>query len=151
VNRLGFWSAILTAFFAAVFLGMGLFGSSYTEGIKYPYVLTAIRSIDYNLWYPAFLLALAVVVLLVCVHRQTSEEKKVFSQIALCFAVIYATLTVSDFFIQWTVVLPSIVNNETADLSLFSIYNPHGIPIAIESLGYLMMNTSLLFLAPVFG
>jgi len=60
-------------------------------------------------------------------------------------------LTVADFFLQWTVVLPSIVNNETANLALFSIYNPHGIPIAIESLGYLMMNTSLFFLAPVFG
>lgn len=35
-HRLGFWSAILTA----AFLGMGLFGSWYTEGIKYPYVLT---------------------------------------------------------------------------------------------------------------
>jgi hypothetical protein len=36
-------------------------------------------------------------------------------------------------------------------LSLFSIYNPHGIPIAIESLGYLLLDTALLFLAAVFG
>lgn len=150
-TRLGFWSAILTATFAAAFLGMGLFGSSYTEGIKYPYVLTTIRPIDYALWYPACFLALSVVVLLVCIYRKTASDKRIFSQIALSFALIYAGLTVSDFFLQWTVVLPSIASNEAAGLSLLSIYNPHGIPIAIESLGYLLLNTSLLFLAPVFG
>ena len=151
-NRLGYWSAILTVVFAVAFLGIGFFGSSYTEGIlKYPYVLTVIRPIDYAVWYPAFFLALTLVVLTACIHRQTPIDEKVFSLIALSFAVIYAALTVSDFFIQWTVVLPSILSNETADLSLFSIYNPHGFPIAIESLGYLMLNTSLLFLAVVFG
>ena len=150
-NRLGFWSAILTATFAAAFLGMGLFGSSYTEGIKYPYVLTTIRPIDYALWYPACFLAISVVILLACVHRQATPDKKIFSQIALSFALIYAGLTVADFFLQWTVVLPSIASSETADLSLLSIYNPHGIPIAIESLGYLLLDSALLFLAPVLG
>jgi hypothetical protein len=148
-RRLGFWSAILTAVSAAAFFGMGLFGSSYTEGIKYPYVLTTIRPLDYVVWGPAFILALAVVVLISCIHRQTPEDRKIFSQTALCFAVAYATLSTSDFFIQWTVVLPSILNNETVNLALFSIYNPHGIPIAVESLGYLLLNTALLFVVPV--
>ena len=151
VNRLGYWSAVLTAVFAASFLGIGFFGSSYTESIKYPYVLTTIRPLDYAVWYPAFFLALAVVVLIACVHLQTPSDKRAFSLVALSFAIIYAGLTVSDFFLQWTMVLPSILSNETAELSLFSIYNPHGFPIAIESLGYLLLNTALLFLAVVFG
>ena len=150
-NRLGYWSAVLTAVLAAAFFGAGLFGSSYTEGIEYPYVLTTIRPLDYALWVPAFLLALTVVVLLACIHRRAPAGKKVFSQIALSFAVIYAALTVSDFFIQWTVVLPSILDGEPGGLAVFSIYNPHGIPIAIETLGYIMLNTALLFLAGVFG
>ena len=149
--RIGFWSANLTAVFAAAFLGMGIFGSSYTEAIKYPYVLTAIRPIDYVVWNPACFLSMVVVVLLVCVYRQGAADKKIFSQIALSFAMIYAGLTVSDFFLQWTVVLPSIAASETAELSLLSIYNPHGIPIAIECLGYLLLNSALLFLAPLFG
>ena len=150
-NRLGFWSSILTAAFAIAFLAMGLFGSSYTEGINYPYLLTTIRPIDYAVWYPACFLALAVVVLMVCILREAAPDKKIFGQIALSFALIYAGLTVADFFLQWTVVLPSIANNETAQLSLLSIYNPHGKPIAIESLGYLLLNSALLYLAPVFG
>lgn len=149
-SRLGFWSAILTATFASAFFGIGLFGSSYTEGIKYPYVLSTIRPIDYVVWIPAFLLAPTFVVLLACIHTQTRGDKKVFSQVSLSFGIMYAALVVSDFFIQWTVILPSILTNETSGLSLFSMYNPHGITIAIESLGYLIMDTALLFLAAVF-
>lgn len=148
-SRLGFWSAILTAALAAAFFGLGIFASSYTEGIKYPYVLSTIRPIDYVLWWPAFLLAPVFVVLLACIHRQAPHDKKVFSQIGLSFAVIYAGLVLSDFFIQWTVVLPSVLSNETDRLSLFSLCNPHGLFVTLESLGYLMMNAALLFLAAV--
>ena len=149
-SRVGFWSAILTAALAAAFFGIGLFGSSYTEGVKYPYVLTTIRPVDYVVWIPAFLLAPTFVVLLACIHTQTREDKKVFSLVGLSFGIMYAALVVSDFFIQWTVVLPSILTDETNGLSLFSMYNPHGITLAIESLGYLVMDTALLFLAAVF-
>jgi len=87
---------------------------------------------------------------MVCIYREAAPGKRIFSQVALSFVLIYAGLTVSDFFLQWTVVLPSITSNETAQLSLLSIYNPHGIPVAIESLGYLLLDAALLFLAPVF-
>ena len=46
--------------------------------------------------------------------------------------------------------LPSLVKGETAGLSLFSQYNPHGIFIALENLGYLLMGVSFLCLVPVF-
>ncbi|HVQ01740.1 MAG TPA: hypothetical protein VMT57_09545 [Candidatus Thermoplasmatota archaeon] len=151
VIKLGFWSAVLTAAFAAAFFAVGMFGSSYTENIQAPYVLTAIRPVDYAVWAPGFLLALTFIVLVACIHRLAPHDKKVFSQIGLSFAVIYAGLIVADYFLQWTVILPSIVSNETEALSLFSMYNPHGIFIAFESLGYLIMNVAFLFLAAVFS
>ena len=150
-NRLGFWSAVLTAVLAAAFFAVGIFGTSYTESIQSPYVLSTIRPIDYAVWYPGFLLALALVVLIACIHHQAPHDKKVFSQIGLSFAVIYAGLIASDYFIQWTVVLPSILSKETEGLALFSLYNPHGLFVALESLGYLMMNTALLVIAAVFA
>ena len=150
VSRLGYYSAILTTVSAMAFFVVGLFGTTYTEGIAYPYVLSTIRPFDYAVWAPAFVLALAVVALLSCIHSEASEDRKAFSQVALSFAIIYATISMSDFFIQWTVVLPSILNNETAGLALFSMYNPHGIMIALESLGYLVLNLALLLLVPVF-
>ena len=149
-TRLGFWSATLTAVLAAVFIGVGIFGSSSTELIQYPYVLSTIRPIDYGVWIPGFLIAPILVVLIACIHFQAPANKKIFSQIGLSFALIYAGIITADYFIQLTVILPSILSNETEGLALFSMYNPHGLLVALESLGYLMMNTGLLVIAAVF-
>jgi len=86
-----------------------------------------------------------------CLHQRAAGERKIFSQIGLSFALIYATLIISDYFIQLTAVLPSIMSGETAGLALFSIYNPHGIFVAVESLGYLMLNAALLAVAGTFS
>jgi hypothetical protein len=151
VRRLGQWSAIMTAALAVAFFGVGIFGtSSFTGAIVYPYVFSTINPIDYTVWVPGFLLAPAFVVLMACIHDRAPKEKKIFSQIGLSFALIYAALIMTDFFLQWTVVLPSIMKGETEGLSLFSMYNPRGIFIAVESLAYLMMNTALLAVASVF-
>lgn len=149
--RLGFCAAILTAALTAVFFGVGIFGSSAFNGsIPYPYVLSTIRPIDYAVWIPAILLAPTLVVLIACIHIQSPTDKKIFSQIALSFSLIFASIVTADYFIQLTVVLPSILSKETEGLSLFSMYNPHGILVSLESLGYLFMNSALLALAGVF-
>lgn len=152
VNRLGLWAAILTAVLAAAFITMGMFGSSSWD--SYPgmvnYVWSYIKVIDYVLFIPAFLLAPVFVVLMACIYYYTSYEKKIFSLIGMAFALIYATIITTDYFILWTVTLPSIINVQTADLSLLSMYNPHGIFVALESLAYLIMSVALLCIAPVF-
>jgi hypothetical protein len=127
-----------------------MFGSSYTEPNPYPYVGSFIKTIDYVLFYPAFLLAPVFVVLLACIYHYTHPARKIFSFIALLFGLIYAAIIIPDYFILWTVDLPSIINGQTANLSIISLYNPHGIFIALESLAYIMMSVSFLFLAPVF-
>ena len=136
---------------AAVFFGVGIFGSSSTEGIQYPYVLSTIRPIDYAVWIPGFLIAPIFVMLIACIHVQAPADKKIFGQIGLSFALIYAGIITADYFIQLTVILPSILSNETEGLALFSMHNPHGLLVALESLGYLMMNTALLAISAVFA
>ena len=91
------------------------------------------------------------VVLMVCIHHYAADDKKIFSQIGLSFALIYAAVITTDYFIQWTVVVPSILSGETEGFSLFTQYDPHGIFIALEGLGYLMMSVPLLFAAPTFA
>jgi len=150
VIKLGFWSAAFTAVLAALFIFLGLFGSSYTESNPYPYIGSFIKTIDYMLFYPAFLLAPVFIVLLSCIYQYTHPARKIFSFIALLFGLIYAAIIIPDYFILWNVDLPSIISGQTANLSLISLYNPHGIFIALESLAYIMMSVSFLFLAPVF-
>ncbi len=150
VIKIGFWSAVFTAVLAALFIFLGLFGSSYTQPNPYPYVGSFVKTIDYVLFYPAFILAPVFVVLLACIYQYTHPARKIFSFIALLFGLIYAAIIIPDYFILWNVDLPSIMSGQTANLSLISLYNPHGIFIALESLAYIMMSVSFLFLAPVF-
>ena len=52
---------------------------------------------------------------------------------------------------QVSVVPISLISGETEGIPLIIQYNPHGIFIAMEELGYLMMSLSFLFIAPVFA
>ncbi|MDD1774718.1 MAG: DUF677 domain-containing protein, partial [Methanobacterium sp.] len=133
VNRIGLWAAIFTAVLAAAFIMMGMFGSSSWDSFPgmVNYVWSYIKAIDYVLFIPAFLLAPVFVVLMACIHYYTTHDKKIFSLIGLGFALIYATVITSDYFILWTVTLPSIVRGETLGISLLSMYNPHGIFVAL--------------------
>lgn len=89
--------------------------------------------------------------LIVCIHHRASLEKKIFSFIGLCFALMAASVLVSDYFIQISVIQPSLVNGETEGIPLLSQYNAHGIFIALEEIGYLLMSLSFLCIAPVFS
>jgi hypothetical protein len=120
--------------------------------ITYPYTnVASFVPMDYVWLYPGFLLAPTFVVLMACIHYYASDDKKVFSQIGLSFAVVYAAVITTDYFIQLTVLQSSLLNGETAGLSLFTQYNPHGIFIALECLGYLMMSVALFFAGAVFA
>jgi len=158
LHRLGFWSAVLTAVIAAVHFAVGILTparsgpfASTADIIFYPYTnVASFIPIDYVWLCPGFLLAPTFVVLMACIHRYAPDGRKVFSQIGLSFALIYAAMITADYFIQWTVVVPSILSGEAEGLSLFTQYNPHGIFIALEGLGYLMMSVALLFAAAAF-
>jgi hypothetical protein len=156
--RLGFWSAILTAVFAAVAFAVGIttparsgpFCSS--SCISYPFTnVAAFIPVDYVWLYPGILLSVIFVVLMACIHSYASNDRKVFSQIGLSFALAYAVVIAADYFVQFTVVIPSLSSGETAGLSLFTQYNPHGIFIALEGIGYLMMSVAFLTNAVVFS
>lgn len=159
VRQLGFYSAILTAIIAAVFFIAGILTPARSgpfapaaNSITYPYInVAAFIPNDYLWLYPGILLALIFVVLMVCIHYYTSNDKKIFSHIGLSFALVYATVITIDYFIQFTMVIPSILSGETTGLSLFTQYNPHGIFIALEGLGYFMMSVAFLFAAAVFA
>ena len=120
--------------------------------VPYPYTnVAAFIPNDYLWLYPGILLALIFIVLMVCIHSYAPSDRKIFSHIALSFAVIYATIILIDYFMQFTVVIPSILTGQTAGLSLFTQYNPHGFFIAFETLGYSMMSGAFLFVAAVFA
>ena len=153
-TRLGFWAAVVVAGSAATALALGVTtpprsGSSCSGScITYPYTdVAAFVPRDYFWMYPAALMSLSFVVLLACVHSRAPADKRVFSQVGLSFAAISATAIVCDYSIQLAVMQPSIVQGEARDGVLFSMYNPHGIFIALEDVGYLPLGVSFFFTA----
>lgn len=157
-NLLGFYTAITTTVltlvtFAGAILTPPLSGPYCTGScFEYPFLNIVSRfPRDYYWMYPSILLSLIFVVLMVCIHHYASKEKKVFSQIGLSFALISAAVLISDYFIQISVIQPSLVSGETDGIALLSQYNPHGIFIALEEIGYLMMSAAFFCITPVFA
>jgi hypothetical protein len=100
---------------------------------------------------PAIFMMLLFVILTACIHDCADDDKKVFSRVGLSFAIVSAAVITLDYFIQLTVMQPGLLKGEMEGLALFSQYNPHGIFIALEDLGYLMMSLAFLFISVVFA
>ncbi len=98
----------------------------------------------------AMALLLAYVALMVAIHRYGSRQTQIFGQVGLSFALIAAAILLANYYIQFSVIPVSLMNNETEGLPVLIQYNPHGVFIALEELGYLVMSLSFLFIAPVF-
>ena len=100
--------------------------------------------------FSAIVLILVYVTLMASIHSFATRQKKIFSQIGLSFAIVTAVILLSDYFIQFSVIPVSLINGETEGIALLTQYNPHGIFIVLEDLGYIIMSLSFLFMAPVF-
>ena len=150
--RLGLWSALLLAALAGTAFALGIMtpprSGPYCTGDCIPYPFTdAARFVpsDYRWVLPAILLAPVFVIVSGCLHSLVQEGKRHLSLIGLCFASMAAGILGIDYFIQLQVAEPSLVHAETSSLSLFTQYNPHGLFIALEDLGYLTLCVSFLF------
>jgi hypothetical protein len=157
-HGIGFWAAVLTTICAAAAFALGITtpprsGPFCTNTcIFYPYTdAAAFVPRDYVWMYPGFLLAVIFVVLVACLHSHAPDDKKLCGQLGMSFALISTVMIALDYFIQLSVLQPSLLKGETDGLTLFSQYNPHGVFIALEDLGYLMMSLAFLFVARIFS
>jgi MFS family permease len=157
LKQVGFWSAALATVFS---IGYGLaviamiIASASTptaapgwHGMEA--YLASFQPIVMLPLIPSLLLAPTFVVLMVCVHAYAPNAKKLWSQVGLAFAIVYATMACVNYIVQLTVVRLSILNKETDGLAMFVSGNPHSIFWALAS-AYVFMNLAMLFAAPVF-
>lgn len=155
VSKVGFYAAVLTSLltlitFVIAFNTPPLSGPGCTTGcFSYPYSDIASRfPRDYYWMYPALLLSIAYYVLMVSIHYFAPVEKRIFSQIGLSFALISTATFFIDYFLQVSVIQPSLVLGETDGIALLSQFNAHGVFIVLEEIGFFMMSMSMLFMAP---
>ncbi len=156
-HQVGFYTAIFTVFMTVVTFGFAITAIPISGAncgdlcIEYPYLNTLSQFPKDYLWMPlAIILTLSYLVLMVSIHVYASNQRKIFSQIGLSFALLATMVLVGDYFVQFSVVPISLMSGETEGITLLTQYNAHGVFIVIEELGYLLMSLSFLFMAPVF-
>jgi hypothetical protein len=152
-DRLSLWVAILTALIAVVSLTMAVTtpprSGPYCQSgcVGYPYTdAAAYVPRDYFWMYPAIALSLLALVFVECVHHQLSASRELLSRIGVAFTIIGVAILVVDYASQLTFIQPALLLGETEGLSPWSQYNPHGIFIALENVGYVLLNLAFLFI-----
>ncbi len=156
-NRVGYYASLSLAALSAVTFAVAistppLSGPFCTSScMQYPYAQAAWRVPQDFLWmYPALLLSLNYTVFAACIHLRTGAEKRIFSLLGLAFGLLCTACLSMDYFVQLFVVQPSLLGGEGEGLALLSQYNPHGVFVVLEELGYLLMALSFLGFAAVF-
>lgn len=116
--------------------------------IEYPYAgAEAFFPRDY-LWMGAAILIGPLFTLLAgCVHFCVPLRAKPLTLLALCFACIGTAVLSADYFLQFLVVQASLAHRELDGVALLTQYNPHGLFIALEDLGYLLIALTFLPIA----
>jgi hypothetical protein len=151
--KLGFWSAILSAVLAVLwfvtFQMQDVFAAVPAWQNLDAYA-GAYRMVRLTLVYPSLLLALAYIVLMAVLHRRASDDRKVWSLIALSVGILYATMASINYHIQAVAVRQSLAAGETAGVQLWIPDNPHSAYTALAN-SYVYMSISMAFAAFVFG
>jgi hypothetical protein len=155
--KLGFYAAILIALltigtFIVAYLTPPLSGPYCVGGCyDYPYTDSSSRfPRDYYWMYSAMLSFLVFAMLLVCIHLRARQDRKVFSVLGLIFGLFGSAVLIVDFFVQVSVIPQSLSKGENEGIALISQFNPHGLFIILEELGYILIAFSFLAFAPTF-
>lgn len=155
VNRVGFYSALLTTLLTAVTFGFAIVavptsGANCLAGcFDYPYLDTLGQfPKDYRWMVPAMIMILVYLVFMAALHQAAPQPRKIYSQIGLIFASFAGLVLLADYFLQFSIVPVSLMHGETEGITLLTQYNAHGVFIVLEELGYLLMALSFLFFVP---
>lgn len=154
-SQFGFWTALGTGVMTLVTSGIAiatppLSGPWCREGcFSYPYLDIAARfPRDYYWMLPAMPATLLYVAFMLGLQARARPERRLLGQFGVVLSVMGALSLLADYFLQLAVIQPSVLAGEADGISLLTQYNPHGIYIALEELGYLLMSASLACMAP---
>lgn len=87
-------------------------------------------------------------VLLALLHEEAPPGARAWSRLALLFGAMGAAVLIVTYYVQLAVVQPSLLRGESDGIALLSQYNPHGLFIGQEEIGYLLVAVSFGLLAP---
>jgi len=149
--RFGYWSALATTALTVVSFALAL--TAVPDRVPYPFTSHVIAEQwpgDYLWMYPAMVLMVVFVALTAAIHGYAPPARKIYSLVGLCVASAAAAVLLIDYYVQVTVMQPSLEKGQIDGWAMLTMYNPHGVFIALEEIGYLLMSLVFLCLAAVF-
>lgn len=156
--RLGFSFSLITAILTVLTFGMAIttppLSGPFCPGgcFQYPYNDIVSRfPRDYFWMYPAILLSFTYLSTMTALYFFTPFGKKIFGLLGLLFAFFSAMVLSVNYFVQVSVVQPSLLAGETEGIALLTQFNPHGIFIVAEEIGFFVMGLSFFCFIPVFS
>ncbi len=148
--RFGFWVALATGLttlltFLLAVATPPLSGQlCQAHCFTYPYLgIVARFPRDYYWMLPAIVATLLYMAFAVALYARVAQGRRHFGQLGLALSTMAAMTLVGDYFVQLTVIQASVLAGEGDGISLLTQYNPHGLFIALEEMGYLLMSLSL--------
>jgi hypothetical protein len=151
-RRFGAVVAVLVAVLTAVTFALAL--TALPDKVPYPFTDPVIAEQwpgDYLWMYPAMVLLLLVVALVAAIHSWAPPSRRVYSLVGLCIAAVAAGVLLIDYYLQASVLPISLDKGQLDGWAMLTQYNPNGVFIALEELGYLLLSVVFLCLAPVFA
>jgi hypothetical protein len=152
----GYYTALSMTLISIVTFGIAAFtppvSGPFCQGgcFEYPYTGIEVRFPGDYIWmYFAILLNVVFVLFSLSIQHLAPRERKISGQAGTAFALISAGMLITNYFLQVTVIQPSLLNGETDGIALLTQFNPHGLFIALEEIGFLMMSLAFLFLGLV--
>lgn len=145
-NTLGFRAAMTAGVAAIVFSVTGLFGAGVLNVLPLP-------------WDPvipdaaSFVLALAFLVMLACIHHEAGPDASLWSLIALTFAILYVADVTIVYMTTITFATPSLVRGAggAAAVAPFVWDSGGSFMSAVDGLGYFFQSMATLFAAFAFA
>jgi hypothetical protein len=154
-DRFGFLAALMTAAMTTVTFAIAVStpprsGPFCREGcFSYPYLDVASRFPRDYAWMAAASVAIMCYLgMMSALHARSAATHRASVTLALMIATMAAIVLVGDYFVQLAVIQPSLIAAEADGVAMLSQFNPHGVFIALEELGFLLMSASLACVAP---
>lgn len=143
--RFGFWVCVVGIVLALIYMSALAATAISPSGFPpvYPYdVIIDVISLAS---------AVGILILFCAVHSCSGTDRKLFSRIALAFAVLFAGMTIINRFTHLAVVRPAQAAGVTEGLDWFTPYGAHSIMTGLENLGWgFFLGLAFISLAPVF-
>ena len=139
--------------FAAALVAVPVSGANCPgDCLTYPYLDSLHRyPRDYVWMYVAVVQSIVSLLFVVALRAIAPTHRATLAQMAVVVATAATTVLASTYFVQASVVPASLEAGETEGITLLTQYNPHGLFVALEEIGYLLAAVSFALLAPAIG